>query len=84
MAALDVTDPEPLPDDHPLWRSPGVLVSPHVGGDTSAFAPRAVALVREQLTSLVRGEPLRNVVGAGDADRPDGDAVRSTHVAPRR
>ena len=44
-----------------------MLVSPHVGGDTSAFAPRAVALIREQLTSLVRGEPLRNVVGAGDA-----------------
>ena len=43
MAALDVTDPEPLPDGHPLWRSPGVLVSPHVGGDTSAFTPRAVA-----------------------------------------
>ena len=78
MAALDVTDPEPLPDDHPLWRSPGVLVSPHVGGDTSAFAPRAVALVREQLTSLVRGEPLRNVVGAGDAVTADGKAVRAT------
>ena len=78
MAALDVTDPEPLPDDHPLWRSPGVLVGPHVGGDTSAFAPRAVALVREQLTSLVRGEPLRNVVGGGDAVRADGDAVRAT------
>jgi phosphoglycerate dehydrogenase-like enzyme len=78
MAAVDVTDPEPLPDDHPLWRSPGVLVSPHVGGDTSAFAPRAVALVREQLTSLVLGEPLRNVVGAGDAVNADGDAVRAT------
>ena len=39
MAALDVTDPEPLPDDHPLWRSPGVLITPHVGGDTSAFTP---------------------------------------------
>src|SRR6476469_3350424 len=78
MAALDVTDPEPLPDDHPLWRSPGVLVSPHVGGDTSAFAPRAVALVREQLTSLVRGEPLRNVVGAGDAVTADGKVGRST------
>jgi len=78
MAALDVTDPEPLPDDHPLWRSPGVLVSPHVGGDTSAFAPRAVALVREQLTSLLRGEPLRNVVGTGETVRADGDAVRAT------
>jgi phosphoglycerate dehydrogenase-like enzyme len=52
-----------------------VLVSPHVGGDTSAFAPRAVALVREQLTSLVRGEPLRNVVGGGEAVQVDQDAV---------
>ena len=40
-AAMDVTDPEPLPADHPLWRTPGVLISPHVGGNTSAFLPRA-------------------------------------------
>ena len=79
MAALDVTDPEPLPDDHPLWRSPGVLVSPHVGGDTSAFAPRAVALVREQLTALVRGEPLRNVVVRGVSTPSSG-----ARFAPRR
>ncbi len=38
-AALDVTDPEPLPADHPLWRAPGVLITPHVGGPTSAFLP---------------------------------------------
>ncbi len=38
-AALDVTDPEPLPRDHPLWRAPGVLITPHVGGPTSAFLP---------------------------------------------
>jgi phosphoglycerate dehydrogenase-like enzyme len=62
MAAVDVTDPEPLPDGHPLWRCPGVLITPHVGGDTSAFAPRAARLVRQQLTALVRGEPLRNLV----------------------
>ena len=62
MAAVDVTDPEPLPDGHPLWRRPGVLITPHVGGDTSAFAPRAARLVRQQLTALVRGEPLRNLV----------------------
>ena len=65
MAGLDVTDPEPLPDGHPLWRSPGVFITPHVGGDTSAFAPRAARLVREQLTALVQGRPLRNVVNAG-------------------
>jgi phosphoglycerate dehydrogenase-like enzyme len=62
MAGLDVTDPEPLPDGHPLWRSPGVFITPHVGGDTSAFAPRAARLVREQLTAMVEGRPLRNVV----------------------
>ena len=38
-AALDVTDPEPLPAGHPLWHAPGVLISPHVGGPTSAFLP---------------------------------------------
>ena len=63
-AALDVTDPEPLPDDHPLWRTPGILISPHVGGASSAFAPRAVALLREQIASFAADRPLRNVVNA--------------------
>ena len=63
-AALDVTDPEPLPADHPLWRTPGVLISPHVGGVTTAFAPRAVALLREQIAAFVGERPLRNVVNA--------------------
>jgi phosphoglycerate dehydrogenase-like enzyme len=57
-AALDVTDPEPLPSDHPLWSLPGVLISPHVGGNTSAFLPRAQRLVAEQLERWVAGEPL--------------------------
>lgn len=52
--ALDVTDPEPLPSDHPLWRAPGVLISPHTGGPTTAFRPRAVRFLREQLTAYVR------------------------------
>ena len=65
-AALDVTDPEPLPPEHPLWRTPGVLVSPHVGGNSTAFEPRARALLRDQLTRYATGEPLRNVVVAGD------------------
>lgn len=64
-AALDVTDPEPLPPDHPLWRAPGLLVSPHVGGNTTAFLPRALELLREQLGRWARGEPLANVVRAG-------------------
>ncbi|MFD5626489.1 MULTISPECIES: 2-hydroxyacid dehydrogenase [unclassified Streptomyces] len=69
-AALDVTDPEPLPAGHPLWHAPGVLVSPHVGGPTSAFLPRAERLLVAQLNRFVNREPLRNVVlttGAGAA-----------------
>ena len=63
-AALDVTDPEPLPPDHPLWGMPGVLISPHVGGNTSAFLPRARRLVREQLDRFTAGEPLLHRVSA--------------------
>jgi phosphoglycerate dehydrogenase-like enzyme len=61
-AALDVTDPEPLPDDHPLWTLPGVLIAPHVGGATSAMRPRIARLVRRQIEHLVRGEEPENVV----------------------
>jgi phosphoglycerate dehydrogenase-like enzyme len=64
-AALDVTDPEPLPSDHPLWDAPGLLISPHVGGNTSAFLPRARRLVREQITRFLDGEPLDNVMVVG-------------------
>ena len=61
-AALDVTDPEPLPADHPLWRAPGVLISPHVGGNSSAFLPRAYRLVADQLRRFLAGETLLNEV----------------------
>ncbi|MFE0803584.1 2-hydroxyacid dehydrogenase [Streptomyces sp. NPDC058812] len=61
-AALDVTDPEPLPPGHPLWQAPGVLVSPHAGGPTSAFLPRAKRLLVDQLSRFVNQEPLRNVI----------------------
>jgi len=64
-AALDVTDPEPLPADHPLWRQPGVLITPHVGGASSAFFPRADALIAAQLARFAAGQPLDNVVRAG-------------------
>jgi len=64
-AALDVTDPEPLPADNPLWQTPGVLISPHVGGASSAFLPRAVALLRDQIGAFAGGRPLRNVVHTG-------------------
>ena len=60
--ALDVTDPEPLPPDHPLWTTPNVLVSPHVGGASTAFRPRAVALLQRQLSAYAHGRPLDNVV----------------------
>ncbi|MCZ9348941.1 2-hydroxyacid dehydrogenase [Streptomyces mutabilis] len=62
IAALDVTDPEPLPPGHPLWQAPGVLVSPHAGGPTSAFLPRAKRLLVDQLSRFVNREPLRNVI----------------------
>jgi len=60
--ALDVTDPEPLPAGHPLWTAPGVLVTPHIAGGTTAMLPRIAALVRDQLERLRDGRPLRNVV----------------------
>jgi len=63
-AALDVTDPEPLPANHGLWRAPGVFISPHVGGNTSAFLPRAYRLVSDQLQRFVAGEPLLHVMSA--------------------
>ena len=63
--ALDVTDPEPLPDGHPLWDAPGVLITPHVAGGTTAMLPRVAALVRQQLAAYVAGEPLRNVIRDG-------------------
>ncbi|MGM9468088.1 2-hydroxyacid dehydrogenase [Streptomyces murinus] len=62
LAALDVTDPEPLPPGHPLWKAPGALITPHVGGPTSAFLPRARWLLVDQLTRFVNHEPLRNVI----------------------
>lgn len=61
-AALDVTDPEPLPADHPLWGLPGVLITPHVGGASTAFMPRAARLLQEQLGAFAAGRPLRNLV----------------------
>ncbi len=64
-AFLDVTDPEPLPADHPLWDAPNLLLTPHVGGGTRGWEQRAYALVRQQLLRFVRGEPLANRVEHG-------------------
>jgi phosphoglycerate dehydrogenase-like enzyme len=61
-AAVDVVDPEPLPADHPLWDCPGLLVSPHVGGSSSAMWPRAYRLVRDQLHRIAAGEEPVNIM----------------------
>ncbi|TDT33135.1 2-hydroxyacid dehydrogenase [Naumannella halotolerans] len=61
-AALDVTEPEPLPADHPLWRAPGVVISPHIGGAASSFEPRIGRLIGEQLRRWAAGEELLNKV----------------------
>ncbi|MFI7216555.1 2-hydroxyacid dehydrogenase [Micromonospora maritima] len=64
-AALDVTDPEPLPADHPLWELPNVLLTPHVAGSVRGLLPRAYRLVGEQLRRFVGGEELTNRVVDG-------------------
>jgi phosphoglycerate dehydrogenase-like enzyme len=62
-AALDVTEPEPLPEGHPLWSAPGVLLTPHVAGAVPNTNERAAAAVTDQLTRILEGRPLENVVG---------------------
>lgn len=61
-AAVDVTDPEPLPEDHPLWHAPNCLITPHVGGSTPEFIHRAFRFGAEQVRRYLAGEPLENVV----------------------
>jgi phosphoglycerate dehydrogenase-like enzyme len=61
-AGLDVTDPEPLPEGHPLWSAPNLIITPHVGGDSAAFDPRARKMVEEQLERLAQSKPLLNQI----------------------
>lgn len=61
-AALDVVEPEPLPEGHPLWSAPGVIITPHAAGDITQAGARAFALVNAQLRRYLAGEPLINVV----------------------
>lgn len=61
-AALDVTDPEPLPAGHPLWSAPNCIITPHVGGNTTAFPSRMKRLIGEQLAAWAAGGTLKNVV----------------------
>ena len=64
-AALDVTEPEPLPADHPLWTIPNVLITPHTAGSVRGVFRRGYALVGDQIRRYVAGEPLENVVRDG-------------------
>jgi len=64
-AALDVTDPEPLPDGHPLWGCPNLFITPHVGGSSPQFMPNAVRVAVAELRRYRNGEPLKNVVQQG-------------------
>lgn len=61
-AALDVTDPEPLPAEHPLWRAPGVLITPHVGGSVTGAFERAFAVAAEQVAVFAGGADPPNLV----------------------
>ncbi len=63
-AALDVTDPEPLPEGHPLWSCPNLLLTPHVAGSSPQFAPRSLRVAADELRRYIAGEPLHNVVQA--------------------
>jgi phosphoglycerate dehydrogenase-like enzyme len=64
-AGLDVTDPEPLPTDHPLWRLPNVIITPHVAASSVQAVERLQAVVRENLRRYVAGEPMLSVVDVG-------------------
>jgi phosphoglycerate dehydrogenase-like enzyme len=61
-AAVDVTDPEPLPDGHPLWSAPNCLITPHIGGSTPEFIHRAFRFAAQQVRRFIDGERLENVV----------------------
>jgi phosphoglycerate dehydrogenase-like enzyme len=64
-AAVDVTDPEPLPPEHALWQCPNLLLTPHVAGSTPEFSPRSVRIAAQQVGRLLAGQPLVNVVKPG-------------------
>ena len=64
-AGLDVTDPEPLPEDHPLWAMPRVIITPHTAGRSDKGRDRLFLLVQENLRRYVAGEPMLSVVDIG-------------------
>jgi phosphoglycerate dehydrogenase-like enzyme len=61
-AAVDVTDPEPLPAGHPLWTAPNCMITPHIGGSTPEFIHRAFRFAAQQVRRFIAGQPLENVV----------------------
>jgi phosphoglycerate dehydrogenase-like enzyme len=63
-AALDVTDPEPLPQGHPLWQCPNLYIAPHIGGSSPQFAPRSLNVAADELRRYLNNQPLQNVVQA--------------------
>ncbi len=63
-AAIDVTDPEPLPEGHPLWRCPNLLITPHIAASSPQFARNALRVAGAELRRYMNGEPLQNVVQA--------------------
>ncbi len=63
-AAIDVTDPEPLPEGHPLWSAPNLMITPHIGGSSPQFAARALRIAATELHRYMNGEPMLNVVQA--------------------
>lgn len=63
-AALDVTDPEPLPQEHPLWHCPNLLLTPHIAGSSPQFTPRSLQVAADEFARYIKGEPLHNVVRA--------------------
>lgn len=65
-AALDVTDPEPLPDGHPLWRAKNLIITPHVSGGSAAYGERVLQILNKNLTNLSQGRELVNKVSRKD------------------
>lgn len=61
-AAVDVTDPEPLPSDHPLWKAPNLLITPHVSGNSKHYNARVMAILEENLACIADGKPAVNQI----------------------
>ena len=65
QAAVDVTDPEPLPMGHPLWSAPNLLITPHIAGSSPGMMDRVMRFIGDQCRRYLAGEPLAHVVTEG-------------------